>query len=202
MNQVSDETNQTSSKVRQRSYEIIREKMRPMSIHEIETHIKLNDKDLWESVSKKCSDYSRIIISSCSAFQKYKSRIELKGVDRRTIFYGLVGINYPENLWKVGIDEKPQNQILIRNVGPDEAELAWKRMSSNIPMSSEIWKQVLEVIDLIKNCESTNSDPKNIIQEAIGSRMTILMENRAFDDVLTIFCREISLKNDKDKRTL
>ena len=93
--------NQTSTKLRNKALEIIREVGRPMASHEIANWIREHDLELADLLKEKCSDYVRIILSVTqdSAIVKYKSLTPIPGVDKRSTFYGLSDQQYRKDEW-------------------------------------------------------------------------------------------------------
>ena len=100
---MSGDPNQTSTKLRQKAIEIIRNSDRPLASHEIEIWVRDHDPELAELIKEKCSDYVRIILSVTQDNQivKYKSLGPIPGVDKRSTFYGLTEKNYNKDEWAV-----------------------------------------------------------------------------------------------------
>ena len=100
---MSGDPNQTSTKLRQKAIEIIRNSDRPLASHEIETWVRENDPELAELIQKKCSDYVRIILSVTQDVKivKFKSLGPIPGVDKRSTFYGLSEKDYNKSEWSL-----------------------------------------------------------------------------------------------------
>ena len=92
-----------SSRIRSKADEIIREQGRPLQPSEIESIIREQDSELWEKISSKCSDYIRIILSLSKEppFIKYVSAVSIKGIDKRSLFFGCEGVTYPSSKWEL-----------------------------------------------------------------------------------------------------
>jgi len=97
---------------------IIRAK-RPLSVSDIENYFRMNETELFNQIHKKCTDYTRIILSQnkASKFVKLKSKKPIAGVDKRTVFFGVVGSKYDENEWesadkkKISTEEKENTKM-------------------------------------------------------------------------------------------
>ena len=98
---MSGDPSQTSTKLRAKAVEIIRNAERPLASHEIENWIRENDPFLTKLIKEKCSDYVRIILSVTqdAAIAKYKSLVPVPGVDKRSTFYGLTEKEYKKDEW-------------------------------------------------------------------------------------------------------
>ena len=96
------EVNFLSSRIRAKAHEIIMEEGRPLSPSEIESLIRDQDEELWAEISHKCSDYIRIILSLSKEprFVKYVSAVSLKGIDKRSLFFGCEDQSYPASQWE------------------------------------------------------------------------------------------------------
>ena len=96
------EVNFLSSRIRAKAHDIIMEAGRPLSPTEIESLIRDQDENLWSEISNKCSDYIRIILSLSKEprFVKYVSAVSLKGIDKRSLFFGCEGQTYPASQWE------------------------------------------------------------------------------------------------------
>ena len=112
----------TSDKLRYQCKEIIQYYGKPLAPIEIETYIRMNNYSLYIELQTKCKDYIRIILSQNknNDFVKYKSLLTIKGIDKRTIFFGLPNIIYSELEWKILLNE--DNNI---NEKDDEINI-WK----------------------------------------------------------------------------
>ena len=88
--------NQTSTKLRLKAIDVIRQAKRPLATHEIANWVRTNDPELYSLIQSKCSDYVRIIISVThdGLIVKYKSLVPVEGVDKRSTFYGLSDEKY------------------------------------------------------------------------------------------------------------
>lgn len=112
----------TSTKLRMKAIDIIKQAGRPLSTHEIECNLRNNDPYMWSEISSKCSDYVRIILSLTrgSIIVKFKSLKPLKGIDRRATFFGLSTELYPENEWiKQKETPKSKSEGLIKRIDND-----------------------------------------------------------------------------------
>ena len=91
-----------SSRIRTKAYEIIKAEGRPLSPSELESIIREQDQELWAEISNKCSDYIRIILSLSKEphFVKYTSAVSIKGIDKRSLFFGVEGQSYPASQWE------------------------------------------------------------------------------------------------------
>lgn len=98
----------SSTQLRQKAYNIIRQSDRPMASSEIEKWIRNHDYDLWCKVSAKCKDYVRVILSQTrgKTIMKYRALKPISGIDKRATFYGLYGRKYPTDMWI------PTNEVL------------------------------------------------------------------------------------------
>lgn len=104
----------TSTKLRATAMKAIESIKRPMSAHEIEHWISQHDKRFWREVSTKCYDYVRIILSvTKEKLVQYKCKTQMRGIDRRAVFYGLSNVNYDPNIWmRVGGHHTTEATIL------------------------------------------------------------------------------------------
>jgi hypothetical protein len=89
--------------LRQASCQAIKEVGRPLTAHEIEAWIAQNDPPLSQQLSSKCYDYVRIILSlsPVDLIIKYKPSDRSLGIDVRSTFYGLVGVDYDPSTWNL-----------------------------------------------------------------------------------------------------
>ncbi|OHT00651.1 hypothetical protein TRFO_32620 [Tritrichomonas foetus] len=138
----------TSGKVRVIAQEAITSYNRPMTAHEIEKFIKLNDKDLWKDDCGKCYDYVRMIlsVSKLSAIIKYKCLKRIIGVDKRANFYGLATKTYDTAVW-LPLGKQISN-----------------KQSDNIPQDINITIQndIIQPIIVANNDTNTNNNNNNI----------------------------------------
>lgn len=93
--------NYTSTRLRTKTVEIMSYVDRPLTSHEILSHIRQIDPALYAEVAGKCPDYIRIILSLTKGniIGRYKSIRGVKGIDRRAIFYGLTSKSYATSEW-------------------------------------------------------------------------------------------------------
>ncbi|OHS96828.1 hypothetical protein TRFO_09714 [Tritrichomonas foetus] len=108
---IDPDPNQTSTKVRNYIYTAIEQYGRPISVHEYERWIQENDSELWDAVSQKCYDYTRIILTQTSKdmIVKYHSSQPIEGIDSRSVFYGLSANQYDDNIW-VELNDKNRSK--------------------------------------------------------------------------------------------
>lgn len=102
---------QVSSQVRQVAIRALSNTNRPLSTHEIENHIKNHYSELWSLIMPKCGDYVRVILSVThdGTLDKYKARKGIRGIDKRSTFYGLPNRQYNEKEWEI-IPTPPKNE--------------------------------------------------------------------------------------------
>ena len=107
------ESSITSNRVRSIAAEAIENYGRPMTTHEIENYIKMNDHELYKEIKTKCYDYVRMILSvtKISPFVKYKCLKRIIGIDKRANFFGFQDANYDPNLW-INIDKRTNQEIM------------------------------------------------------------------------------------------
>lgn len=130
--------NQTSTKLRLKAIDVIKNSKRPLASHEIQDWIRENDEELYKLISQKCSDYVRIILSVTqdSPIIKYKSLTPIQGVDKRLTFYGLMDKNYNKNEWAIIASRQSHNRRkpVIHTIKPrEEIKMDDKKFSSNLP---------------------------------------------------------------------
>lgn len=91
----------SSTQLRQKAFQVIKQSDRPMASCEIEKWIRNNDYDLWSRVSSKCKDYVCVILSQTrgKTISKFKALKPIPGIDKRSTFYGIYGRNYPSDSW-------------------------------------------------------------------------------------------------------
>lgn len=101
MDSVFGDPSLSSTQLRQKAFQVIKQSDRPMASCEIEKWIRNNDYDLWCKVSSKCKDYVRVILSQTrgKTITKYKAIKPIPGIDKRSTFYGLYGRSYPSDSW-------------------------------------------------------------------------------------------------------
>ena len=201
---VDGDAHHTSSRLRIKAYSIISRMGRPLTAHEIENLIRINDPQLWSEVTTKCSDYVRIILSFAkeTLFQKFKLKKPLPGLDRRTIFYGISNSMYSSDDWSPieEIKTSPLNipeQISIISfqvVTAEDAQKSWKMLSQFLPMDDTIWNELLSSIKCIRSEEFGGIDPDQKINK-IFSLYPTLLNSPQIDHFLVILSREITLKN-------
>ena len=99
----------TSVRLRNKALEAIRKTGRPMAATEIIDYIREHNPQLWNSISEKCDNYVRIILNLTrgSALLKYKPLKPIRGIDKRTSFFGLADVKYPEDQWVRFIPNPP-----------------------------------------------------------------------------------------------
>lgn len=103
-----------SSRLRLKALQIISKLKRPMAVQEIQNYIRDNERELWQEMQSKCSDYVRIILSLTKnkLITKYKPVVPVPGIDKRSTFYGLSSERYPVESW-VKLAAKAEKQIII-----------------------------------------------------------------------------------------
>ena len=102
-----------STRIRSKAVELIALFGRPLSAHEILVQLRGSDRQLWDQVVQKCEDYMRVILSQTknNVFKKFRSKNQIRDVDRRTIFYGLRDSVYSAADW-VPVEETQRGQLL------------------------------------------------------------------------------------------
>ena len=102
MSRITSDAAHTSAKLRNKAMEIIKKTGRPMAASEIEVWLRAHDHHLWKDISSKCEDYVRIILSLTreTSLLKYKPIRPIQGIDKRSTFFGLASVQYPEDQWK------------------------------------------------------------------------------------------------------
>ena len=135
-----EEVTLTSSRLRIEAIKMITEEKRPLSAEDIRQLIRKNEPELWRAVEVKCSDYVRIVLSITkkSLLKKFKNCRKRRGVDKRTIFFGLPNEKYSEDEWIQVLDDK--------NITENDS-----LSSSNELFDGEVEENVQ------KNCKNTNS---------------------------------------------
>lgn len=100
--------------LRQVITQLIAAERRPLCVSEIKNLMKIHNEEFWNrAVSPKCADYIRVIVSSSSdCYVKYQSKEVHKGIDRRSIFYGLPNVKYDSN-WIPVADQSRTPNILL-----------------------------------------------------------------------------------------
>ena len=95
-------TEHTSTKLRMAIPRALAYFGRPISVHEFQSWIASNDRELSHEVSLKCYDYVRMILSLTKPqfLVKYKCEIAPPGNDKRAAFYGIPDGLYGSN-WKM-----------------------------------------------------------------------------------------------------
>ncbi|OHT00901.1 hypothetical protein TRFO_32282 [Tritrichomonas foetus] len=195
----------TSSRVRVIAQEAIDSYNRPMTAHEIEKYIKLNDKDLWREVRSKCYDYVRMILSvaKLSEIIKYKCLKRLIGVDKRANFYGLSNKTYDPNVWvPLGKPSEPEmeepekdtkfqgapREITFHSVTEEEAVESWKIMHQNMKVNDPVWNALPSAMKEAHDYAKMGFDSKDIIQYAIN-KYTPLQDPMVLNDAIVILSR-------------
>lgn len=133
MDSVFGDPSLSSTQLRQKAYNVIKNSDRPMASCEIEKWIRNNDYDLWCKVSSKCKDYVRVILSQTQGktISKFKALKPISGIDKRSTFYGIYGRNYPSDAWvatsdnsKVKVrkhDDDAYDEDVVSPVSKDES---------------------------------------------------------------------------------
>ena len=116
--------NHTSTKLRVKAVEIIKNAKRPLSTHEIESHLRIHEPYMWCEISEKCSDYVRIILSLTRSdiVKKYKSKRQIRGIDKRATFFGLTSEQYSELDWIEVGDSIKKNTNIENNISISDQE--------------------------------------------------------------------------------
>ena len=80
-----------SARLRAKARQLIAELGRPVAAQELVQFLQVSDPELWTAVSRKCGDYTRMILGQPrnSHFVKYKRYHPMPGIDRRAVYYGL-----------------------------------------------------------------------------------------------------------------
>ena len=197
------ENNFTSKKLRDKATSLILSSGRPLAAHEIENYIRRNEIELWSEIKKKCSDYVRIILSFSKnqIFMKYKPNYNMRGFDKRTIFYGVKGQNYSSNYWSI-LSENKYNEILYvtkeEYVTIEEIEKSWNILNENISTSDNFWKDLINGLRIISNEYENGKEMKNIINE-IFQKFPSLQKESYREYILKIFWREVELNKNSKK---
>lgn len=91
----------SSTQLRQKAFNVIKNADRPLASIKIEKWIRNNDYELWSKVSNKCKDYVRVILSQTRGdlIAKFKALKPVAGIDKRSTFYGLCSRKYPSDAW-------------------------------------------------------------------------------------------------------
>lgn len=106
----------TSSKLRNKSLEIIKKMGRPMAASEIEIWLRIHEPELWQDIAGKCEDYVRIILSltRSSVLLKYRPLKPIQGIDKRSTFFGLTSEKYDSAQWETFTPKSTHAKSLMK----------------------------------------------------------------------------------------
>jgi hypothetical protein len=116
---MSSEPKRTSHRLRLAALAAISDLKRPLAAPEIEAWIRAHDPILGTELQGKCYDYTRMILSLAQAgtFQILRLARTVKGIDRRSSFYGLPNLVYDSSIW-TSVAPKPVKKATQRK--PDK----------------------------------------------------------------------------------
>lgn len=163
------ESSITSNRVRTIAAEAIENYGRPMTTHEIENYIKLNDHELYKEIKTKCYDYVRMILSvtKISPFVKYKCLRRIIGIDKRANFFGFQDANYDPNLW-INAEKRTNNKEMVTN---NQQQINNQQQNNNMPMNNVVENP----IKYIEVDEQTAIKSLNDIRSQVPSNDPILI---------------------------
>jgi hypothetical protein len=213
----------TSTKLRIAAMTAVVSFKRPITAHELEKWLSVNDPDLWSEVSEKCYDYVRIILalSPDDSLIKYKCLSIVPGADRRACFYGSADDLYDPSLWtplRKGRRRSPNqfekpipppvatysppdslffpNRVIMpfkANVTNAECEQAWFALTTLVPSREPFWDEFQTAAHAMKRKIERGMQPDAVIRQ-------LLLENPALThplvaaDAVQILSREAALK--------
>lgn len=201
------ESSITSNRVRAIAAEAIENYGRPMTTHEIENYIKLNDHELYKEIKTKCYDYVRMILSvtKISPFVKYKCLKRIIGIDKRANFFGFPNGNYDPNLW-INIEKRPNKEIMpqipppnyynppienpISYVDVDEetALKSWNNIRTRLNSNDPILISLINAMKEVKTYREKGFSENDTVRYAI-SKYGYLQNSFLLQDVLNVLSR-------------
>ena len=102
------------------------------------------DPNFHKEIKSKCEDYSRIVLSQAkNIFNKFKRKEPEPGIDRRTLFYGLVNDVYDFTQW-VPVGKVDQSNLFSLTMEIPNSEL--KPSSDDVDSSSALSGIVLNAL--------------------------------------------------------